>query len=61
MIQDILKDFDKSLELYKKAANEGSAKALYNLAILYENGKGVDQDLDLAIKYYLQAAEKYVS
>lgn len=38
---------------------EGSAKAeaLFNLGILYEQGKGVEQSLIAARDYYLQAAE----
>jgi uncharacterized protein len=61
MIQDVLKDFELSLKLYEQAASEGSSKALYNLAILYENGKGVKQDLEKAVSYYLKAAEKDVN
>jgi TPR repeat protein len=37
-------DFNKALELYKKAANGGYYRALYNMGVCHENGEGVPRD-----------------
>ena len=44
--------------LIRKAAEQGDAKAQYNLGIFYENGQGVDKSLDEAIKWFRLAAKQ---
>ena len=41
----------------EKAARAGNQEALIKLGFMYENGKGVKKDLQMAKKYYSQAAE----
>ena len=43
---------------YEKAKNAGSAEASRHLGVLYQQGKGVEQNFIEAAKYYLQAVEK---
>ena len=45
------------LEQLKKRAKAGDKEALMHLGFMYENGKRVKQNLELAKKYYSQAAE----
>ncbi|ACE06259.1 hypothetical protein Aasi_0892 [Candidatus Amoebophilus asiaticus 5a2] len=42
----------------KKDADHGYIDAQYNVASMYENGKGVDQNYQKAIKWYTKAANK---
>lgn len=61
--------FDKGLDAYgdglyheaarywTKAAESGDARSRFNLAVLYEHGKGVEQDLNQAVVWYRQAAK----
>jgi len=49
-------DFNKSMELWQKAAELGSICAHYNLAIVYHSGEGVEFDTDKAIHHYTLAA-----
>lgn len=53
-----LQNFNEGAEWYKKAASAGHAHAGTRLGQLYEEGKGVPKDLQLAANWYLQAAEK---
>jgi predicted acylesterase/phospholipase RssA len=48
----------EAIGLYKKAAEKGIADAQYQLAILYEEGEGIEQDKSKAAQLYQQAAEK---
>lgn len=43
--------------MWQRIDGAGKAEALFNLGILYEQGKGVEQNLLAARDYYLQAAE----
>lgn len=45
-----------SLDLMSKASIAGSEDAQYVMGTLYEDGRGVNKDLDEAIKYYTMAA-----
>ena len=49
---------EKAFELYQKAANLGNDVAQYNLALVYENGDGIVQDIDQAIYWYRKSAEQ---
>lgn len=51
-------DFKLSKIWSEKAAAQGDIIATNNLAVIYEEGRGVPIDLSAAEKYYLQAAEK---
>ena len=54
-------DEAKTLELYTKAAEQKQPYALFNLAILYENGiGGVAHDMFKAHELHLEAAEREV-
>ncbi len=41
-----------------KVAEQGFAKAQYYLGVMYENGKGVEQDVAKAVSWYRKAAEQ---
>ena len=40
------------------AAEQGEAKAQFNLGVMYDNGEGVPQDDKTAVKWYTLAAEQ---
>ena len=42
-------------------AEQGDAKAQYNLGVMYANGKGVPEDDKQAVKWYRLAAEQGVA
>jgi localization factor PodJL len=42
---------------FERAANRGFPDSQYNLAILYERGLGIEQDLQRAYQWYVQAAK----
>lgn len=44
-------------DMWQNIDGTGKAEALFNLGILYEQGKGVESNFDTARDYYLQAAE----
>ena len=48
----------EAAHFYKLAAAQGLTEAEYNLAICYEEGTGVDVDLEEAKRWYARAAEK---
>ena len=52
------KDFSESVRLFGLAAARGSSIALYNLADIYQYGKGVPKDLDEARRLFVLAAAK---
>jgi TPR repeat protein len=43
---------------WRKAAEQGDAKAQFNLGILYAKGQGVPQDYKRAAQWYRKAAEQ---
>ncbi len=47
-----IEDYVKSVYWYTKAAEQGYAKAQYNLGVCYENGRGVAKDIQKAIYWY---------
>ena len=51
-------DYSKAIKYYQLAAEQGHARAQYNIGVLYENGDGVAQDYNEAAKYYRLAAEQ---
>jgi hypothetical protein len=46
--------------LYRLAAEQGNATAQFNLALLLDNGEGVDKDYAQAAQWYRKAAEQGV-
>ncbi|EJK67172.1 hypothetical protein THAOC_11831 [Thalassiosira oceanica] len=50
------KDVRKGFELWTEAADLGSAKALFNLGVVYDSGEGVQRDKKKAPKFYKRAA-----
>lgn len=53
-----INDYEKALELFHKAANEGHAKAQYNLGAMYYKGIGVSKDLTKANEWLTLASEQ---
>jgi TPR repeat protein len=56
-VYDIKAEYDKALEYYQKAADQGHANAQYNLGGMYGKGQGVGQDFREAIKWWRKAAD----
>ena len=52
------KDYTQAAEWYRKAAEQGDADALFRLGILYEEGKGVEQNKKKFLDFLLKAAKK---
>ena len=48
----ITQNYQKTLEYYELAAELGDPLALNNLALMYEEGKGVEIDYDKAKEFY---------
>ena len=52
------KDFDKAREYFERADAIDSANAQFELAHMYEYGKGMSVNIPRALEYYRKAAEK---
>ena len=48
----------EAADWFKKAANKDHGAAMYNLAVLYDNGEGIERDQGLANFWYAKAADK---
>lgn len=48
---------EKSFKHFQIGAENGHLNAMYNLAKMYQEGKGCDKDLNLAIKWYTLSAK----
>ena len=51
-------DYSEAVEWFRKAAEQGYARAQYDLGYCYDNGQGVPQDYSEAVKWYRKAAEQ---
>ncbi len=51
-------DYETAFNSFRKAAEQGEARALNNLGLMYFNGEGVTQDDKEAARWYLKAAEQ---
>jgi len=51
-------DYMTAYKAFKVLAEEGSAEAQYNLAILYKQGKGAMQDASVAVEWFRKAADQ---
>jgi len=48
----------KAIKLYTSSANQGNSDAQNNLAVCYQNGDGVEEDMNKAIKLYTLSANQ---
>ena len=55
---DGVPDYKQAIEMFKMASSKGVEKADYSLGICYENGNGVEEDVDKARALYEKAAAK---
>ena len=46
------------MELFQLAADQGSTLAINDIGWVYYKGDGVEQDYNLAVKYFKEAAEQ---
>ena len=56
--QGVRQDDAQAVQWYRKAAEQGIAKAQFNLGFMYNNGQGVRQDYMQAVHWYRKAAEQ---
>ena len=52
------KDFVKAFHWFSISAKQGDAKGMYNLGVLYLQGKGVKEDRQLAFDWFRKSADK---
>jgi len=52
------RSYEKALELYRSAGDQGYVPAQYHLGLLFENGEGVGRDYTIAFEWYKRAAER---
>ena len=53
-------NYAQAAKYFKKAASLGDGHAQWSLAVMYENGQGIDKDINEAIKYFkLAGANNY--
>ncbi len=50
--QGVLRDYAEAVKWYRKAAEQGNAKAQNNLGLMHEEGRGVPQDYVQAHMWY---------
>ena len=50
--QGVPQDYKESIKWYRLSAEQGDAKAQYNLGLMYVKGKGVPQDYVLAYMWW---------
>lgn len=51
-------DYEKARSIWEPLAKKGDVRAQRGMGKLYEKGKGVERDFDIAYKWYRPAAEK---
>lgn len=51
------KDYAGARAIYLSLANQNDAKACYNLGLMFQNGDGVTQSMDEAVKWYTKSAD----
>ena len=54
----VVRDYRKSADCFRKAAELGNIYAQYNLALAYYNGKGVEQNHSMAAVFFTAAAKQ---
>jgi hypothetical protein len=55
---DVEKDQVEALKWYRKAADQGDARAQFNLGVMYANGRGVAEDYVEAARWFRKAADQ---
>ncbi|MCI6178773.1 MAG: sel1 repeat family protein, partial [Campylobacter sp.] len=51
------KEYDKAVELYKKACDGGDMRGCRSLGTMYANGNGVEKDFSKAVELYKKACD----
>lgn len=51
-------DYERALTILRPLAEQGNAEAQFNLGIMYDKGRGVNQDDAEAVKWFRLAAEQ---
>jgi TPR repeat protein len=49
---------EEAFQWYSKAADQGYARAKFNLGLMFENGRGVAQSDEEAVQWYRKAADQ---
>ena len=49
-------DYEEAVKWYRRLSQKGDSRALYNLANLHLQGKGVDKDILFAYQLFIEAA-----
>ena len=52
------KDYDKALQYYEQAADQGNAEGLRGIGTFYAEGDGVEKDINKAMEYWQRAADQ---
>jgi TPR repeat protein len=56
--QGAKQDLKEAVKLFRKAADQGNAKAQSVLGTMYTEGQGAKQDLKKAVKWFQRAADQ---
>lgn len=51
-------DYETALTVWQTLADRGDVQAQYNLGLMYNNGRGVEQDYSQAAEWFRKAAEQ---
>ena len=51
------KGYQEALNHYRKSASHGNSEAMRSIGRMYQHGTGVDDDLDIAFKWFSKAAK----
>lgn len=51
-------NYAEAVNWFRKAANQGYARAQYNLGVMYDHGDGVEQDYAEAVSWFRKAADQ---
>ncbi|WP_297540239.1 hypothetical protein [Roseovarius sp.] len=50
-------NYAEAVKIWKPLADQGDVRAQYNLGVMYDKGRGADQDYARARSWYRKAAE----
>jgi len=57
VLDELDNNYDQAIDLFKRAAQQGHPLAMYNLALHYKDGIGVQRDVGQAAEWFAKAAE----